>query len=78
MKYVKECPLTGVIKQYFNTERLMKIQENTIGKPAAKRQRKTLLARDLAIMIGKSLLLFNKVYEVGLSFFLFEIWCNCD
>jgi hypothetical protein len=60
MKYVKECPLA-----YFNTERLMKIQENTIGKPAAKRQRKTLLARDLAIMISKSLLLFNKVAAAG-------------
>jgi hypothetical protein len=47
----------------------MKIQENIIGKPAEKRQRKTLLARDLAIMISKSLLLFNKVYEVGFSYF---------
>jgi hypothetical protein len=50
----------------------MKIQENTIGKPAAKRQRKMLLARDLAIMISKSLLLFNKVYEVGFSSFCWK------
>jgi hypothetical protein len=58
---------TGVKKQY--TERSMKIQENKIGQPAAKRQLKILLARDLAIMISKSLLLFNKVYEVGFSSF---------